>query len=78
MEDSVEGGTEGGYTAYPADHPGAMEEYVRRTVERVAKAWYEDPLEDGKRLVWANAHPEDQENARTIVRFVLKQVGWEP
>lgn len=57
-----------------------MEDHVtfEETVERVAQAWYEDPMEDGHSLVWANAHPEDQEAARIVVRFVLNQVGWKP
>ena len=41
MEDSVEDGTEGGYTAYPADHPGAYRDYYRRT-----GAFWEDLAEE--------------------------------
>lgn len=46
----------------------------QETVERVAKAWYED----SPSLVWAQAHPGDQESARSMVRFVLDHVGWKP
>ena len=34
MTDSVEDGTEGGYTAYPAGHEGAMRDYIRRLERR--------------------------------------------
>lgn len=43
-------------------------------VERIAKAWYEDG--DQPHLSWDNAHPEDKENARCIVRFVMHEMGF--
>lgn len=36
-EESVEDGTEGGYTAYPAGHEGAMRDYNRRMERRNAQ-----------------------------------------
>lgn len=43
-------------------------------VERIAKAWYEDGGEP--RYNWDNAHPEDKDAARWVVRFVMKEMGF--
>jgi hypothetical protein len=44
-QESVEDGTEGGYTAYPAGHEGAMRDYHRRMDRR---GWQEPETGPGK------------------------------
>lgn len=50
-------------------------------VERIARAWFEQPCppEEGPCTPgihdWDTAHPEDQAWARSTVRFVLREAG---
>lgn len=52
-------------------------------VERIAKAWFEKPCEGWEEgfcnrdlHVWENAHPEDKEHARRMIRFTLHEMGF--
>lgn len=57
------------------DRKGMVEPLDQR-VERIARAWFEDPgPEDDLSLDWDSAHPDDKDSARYTVRFVLTQVG---
>lgn len=53
-----------------------MTESFEDMVERIARAWYEDPGPDGDlTLNWDTAHPGDQGSARYTVAFVLREAG---
>lgn len=50
-------------------------------VERIAMAWFRQPCppEEGhcnpEVHIWEDAHPEDQQYALDMVRFVLREAG---
>jgi hypothetical protein len=59
-----------------------MTESFEDMVERIAKAWKEEPCppEEGPGCnpdlhIWETSHPEDQDYIRSHVRFTLQQAG---
>lgn len=51
---------------------------LEENVERIAKAWAEQPCPDPDfaGFSWDEVHEEDKEFARGFVRFVLNEMGF--